>query len=179
MRSLFYTGPSITQLHQDYAQQGRIDERAPVTVTCEIVINAPVQRVWELIASPAGWPDFDPAVHDVKLDGPAAVDAAFTWAKGRSHFRSRFAVLDPGREVTWTGTAVWFKVVHRHLLDATADGATRVRCEESMSGLMLGLLYNDAKLKADLMKWLTALKAGAEQRSAGPVPGQPGAGQPA
>jgi len=46
------------------------------------------------------------------------------------------------------------------------DGATRVRCEESMAGLMLGLFYNDAKLRADLMKWLTALKAGAEQRLA-------------
>ena len=173
MRSLFYAGPSITRLHQDYAQRGRIDERAPVTTTCEIVISAPAQRVWDLIASPAGWPAFDPAVHDVKLDGRAAVDTAFTWAKGRSHFKSRFAVLDPGREVTWTGTALWLKVVHRHLLDTTADGATRVRCEESMSGLMLGLFYNEAKLQADLMKWLTALKAGAEQRSAGPVPGQP------
>jgi len=169
MSSLFYAGPSITRLHQDYAKQGRIDERARVTAKCEVVISAPVQRVWEMIASPAGWPVFDPAVHDVKLDGPAAVDAAFTWAKGRSHFRSRFAVLDPGREVTWTGTALWLKVVHRHLLDTTAGGATRVRCEESMSGLMLGLFYTDAKLQADLLKWLTALKAGAEQRSAGPV----------
>ena len=166
MRSLFYAGPSIARLHQDYAKQGRIDDRAPVTTTCEVVISAPVQRVWEMIASPAGWPAFDPAVHDVKLDGPAAVDAAFTWAKGRSHFRSRFAVLEPGREVTWTGTALWLKVIHRHLLDATADGATRVRCEESMSGLMLGLFYTDAKLHADLLKWLTALKAGAEQELA-------------
>lgn len=166
MSSLFYAGPSIARLHQDYAKQGRIDEQAPVTTACEVVISAPVQRVWEMIASPAGWPEFDPAVHDVKLDGRAAVDAAFTWAKGRSHFRSRFAVLDPGREVTWTGTAAWFKVVHRHLLSTTADGGTRVRCEESMSGLMLGLLYNDAKLQADLMKWLTALKTGAEQRLA-------------
>jgi len=166
MSSLFYAGPSIAQLHQDYAKQGHIDERAPVTVTCEIVINAPAQRVWELIARPTGWPEFDPAVHDVKLDGPAAVDTAFTWAKGRSSFKSRFAVLDPGREASWTGTALWLKVVHRHLLDTTADGATRVRCEESMAGLMLGLFYNDAKLRADLMKWLTALKAGAEQRLA-------------
>jgi hypothetical protein len=38
-----------------------------------------------------------------------------------------------------------------------------------MSGLMLGLFYTDAKLQADLLEWLTALKAGAEQRSAGPV----------
>jgi hypothetical protein len=75
MSSLFYAGPSITRLHQDYAKQGRIDERAPVTATCEVVISAPVQRVWEMIASPAGWPVFDPAVHDVAR-GVAAVDTA-------------------------------------------------------------------------------------------------------
>ena len=166
MRSLFYAGPAIARLHQDYAKQGRIDGRAPVRTTCEVVISAPPQLVWEMIASPAGWPGFDPAVHDVALDGPAVVDAAFTWAKGRSRFRSRFAVLAPGREVTWTGTALWLKVVHRHLLDTAAGGGTRVRCEESMSGLLLGLFYSEAKLQADLMTWLTALKEGAEKRAA-------------
>ena len=173
MRSLFYAGPSITQLHQQYAKQGRIDERAPVTAACEVVISAPVQRVWELITAPAGWPAFDPAVHDVAIDGPAAVDLAFTWAKGRSSFTSRFAVLDSGREVTWTGKALWLKVVHRHLLSATDGGGTRVRCEESMSGLMLGLIYNGAKLEADLVTWLNALKAGAEQQPASQAPGLP------
>jgi hypothetical protein len=163
MRSLFYSGPSITRLQQHYAKQGRIDDNAPVTTTCEVVINAPVQRVWEMIASPMGWPDFDPAVHDVTLAAPPAVDSTFTWGKGKSRMKSTFAVLDPGREATWTGVAAWFKVVHRHLLDTTPDGATRVRCEESMSGLMLGLLYSSAKLQAELMKWLTALKAAAER----------------
>jgi uncharacterized protein YndB with AHSA1/START domain len=179
MRSLFYIGPPIKRLHQQYAKQGRIDERAAVTTTCEIVINAPVQLVWKLIANPAGWPDFYPVIHDVKTDAPRSVDSTFTWASGRSHFQSRFAVLDTDREVTWTGTAAWLKVIHRHLLDTTADGATRVRCEESMSGLLLGLLYSRAKLQADLMKWLTAVQAGAERQAAGPAPGHSGAGQPA
>jgi len=42
MSSLFYAGPSITRLHQDYAKRGRIDERASVTMTCEVVISASV-----------------------------------------------------------------------------------------------------------------------------------------
>jgi uncharacterized protein YndB with AHSA1/START domain len=169
MRSLFYVGPPIMQLHQDYAKQGRIDDRAAVKTTCEIVINSPAQQVWEMIADPAGWPDFYPGVHDVALGTPRAVDSVFTWARGRSRFRSRFAVLDPGREASWTGTSAWLKVVHRHLLDTTADGATRVRCEESMSGLLLGLFYSSTKLRADLMKWLTAVQAGAERQAAGPA----------
>jgi hypothetical protein len=27
MRSLFYAGPSITRLHQDYAKRGRIEQQ--------------------------------------------------------------------------------------------------------------------------------------------------------
>jgi hypothetical protein len=41
MRSLTYIGPPIMQLHQEYAKQGRINERAMVTTTCEVVIKCP------------------------------------------------------------------------------------------------------------------------------------------
>jgi len=56
-----------------------------------------------------------------------------------------------------------FKVVHRHLLEATDGGGTRVRCEESMAGPLLVLFYNSAKLQAAIKHWLTALKTAAEQ----------------
>jgi hypothetical protein len=151
-------------LHQQYAKQGRIDERAPVTTTYEVHIDAPVQRVWELLSNPMDWPGFAAGIHHVHLDAAVAADTRFTWANGRARIKSRFAVVDPGRELTWTGVSSGFKVVHRHLLDATSDGATRVRCEESMAGPLLVLFYNRAKLQADLETWLTALKTAAEQR---------------
>ena len=47
----------------------------------------------------------DPAIHDVRLDGPVAADTAFTWANGRARMRSRFAVVAPVRELTWTGAS--------------------------------------------------------------------------
>jgi uncharacterized protein YndB with AHSA1/START domain len=164
MNQLLYRGPSIEALHQDYAKQGHIDERTPVAATYEIHINAPVQRVWELLANPPGWPSFAPDIHDVQLDAPVAADTRFTWANGRTRIKSRFAVVDPGRELTWTGVSSGFKVVHRHLLDATSDRATRLRCEESMAGPLLVLFYDSAKLQAGLKTWLTSLKTAAEQR---------------
>jgi len=91
-------------------------------------------------------------------------DGRFTWTNGKTRIKSRFAVVDPGREITWTGVSSGFKVVHRHLLEATSDGGTRVRCEESMAGPLLVLFYSSAKMQADIKKWLTALKAAAEQR---------------
>jgi uncharacterized protein YndB with AHSA1/START domain len=125
MTQLLYRGPSIEVLHEQYAKRERIDTRANVTAASEVEIDAPVQRVWELLGDPQAWPSFAPEVHDVHLDAPVAVDTRFTWVNGRSRMKSRFAVVDPGREITWTGVSSGFKAVHRHLLDATSDTTTR------------------------------------------------------
>ena len=164
MNQLLYRGPSIEVLHQRYAKRERIDSRAPVTAAHEVEIHAPVQRVWDLLADPMAWPSFAPEVHGVHLDGPVAVDTRFTWANGRSRMKSRFAVVEPGREITWTGVSSGFKAAHRHLLEATGDGATRVRSEESMAGPLLVLFYGSAKLQAGIEAWLAGLKRAAERQ---------------
>ena len=46
---VFYAGPSADALHEDYAKRGRIDDLAPIASRCEIVVDAPVERVWELL----------------------------------------------------------------------------------------------------------------------------------
>jgi uncharacterized protein YndB with AHSA1/START domain len=163
MIQLLYRGPSIEDLHQRYAKQERIDPRAPVSAAYQVEIDAPVQRVWELLASPRNWPSFAAEVHDVHLDGPVTADTRFTWANGRARMTSRFAVVDPGREITWTGVSSGFKAVHRNLLEATGDRGTRVRSEESMAGPLLVLFYRSAKLQAGLEAWLTGLKTAAER----------------
>jgi uncharacterized protein YndB with AHSA1/START domain len=164
MTQLLYRGPSIEVLHEQYAKRERIDPRAPVTAAYEVEINAPVQRVWDLLGNPPAWPSFAPGVHDVHLDGPVATDTRFTWSNGRARMKSRFAVVDRDRELTWTGVSSGAKAVHRHLLEATGPSSTRVRSEESMAGPLLVLLYNSAKLQVGLEQWLSGLKATAEQR---------------
>lgn len=58
---LFYAGPSLTELHERYASQGRIDEAAPVRSTSHVVVDAPVDRVWRVLADLPGWPRWYPA----------------------------------------------------------------------------------------------------------------------
>jgi uncharacterized protein YndB with AHSA1/START domain len=164
---LWYRGPSLDTLHEDYAKHGRIDEVAPVRSTCEVEIDAPVATVWDLLSRPAAWPTWDSDIHDVTADAPTAVDAPFVWSSGRSRMRSRFAVVDPAREITWTGVSSGAKAVHRHLLDAPAPDRTIVRCEESMAGTLLGLFYDSDKMHGTLEAWLAALKTAAEASPAG------------
>lgn len=160
-----YRGPSLDELHENYAKRHRIDEAAPIRSAHEVVIDAPVERVWSVLADPADWPAFDPAIHHVHVDGngPAGVDTRFTWVNGRAKIASRFAVVEPLREITWTGTALGSRAAHRHVLTPREDGTTLLRTEESMAGTLLGLVYDKAKLHAELTRWLDAIKAAAEQ----------------
>jgi carbon monoxide dehydrogenase subunit G len=134
MNKLFYRGPSIDVLHEQYAKHGRIDQRAPVHVTEQVLVAAPVARVWELLSDPASWPAVDPAIRDVHLDAPLAADVAFTWTSGKARIRSRVAVLDPTREITWTGISAGSRAVHRDVVQPVGEDSTVLRSEESMAG---------------------------------------------
>lgn len=160
-----YRGPSLDELHENYAKQHRIDENAPIRSAHEVVIDAPAERVWALLADPAGWSAFDPAIRDVRVagDGTVTVDTPFTWVNGGTKIASRFAVVEPLREITWTGSAMGSRAAHRHLISTRDDGTTLLRTEESMAGTLLGLFYNSAKLHTELTRWLDSIKTTAEQ----------------
>lgn len=164
LKRLFYGGPPMEVLHGEYAKKGHIDVEAPVKASCEVLIEAPAERVWELLCDVPGWGDWNPDVHDVRLGSEVEANAHFTWRNGKAHIRSRFAVVDPGREITWTGVSSGAKAVHRHVLESAGPGATRVFSEESVAGPLLVLFFNGAKLRAGMEGWLDALKRAAEGR---------------
>lgn len=160
LNRLFYGGPPIEELHERYAKKGRIDEEAPVKASREVRIEAPVGRVWELLNDPCGWGTWHSDIHDVRLDSGVEADARFAWANGKARMKSRFAIVEAGREITWTGVSSGAKAVHRHILEPTDDGgATLLFCEESIAGPLLGLFYSSARLRADMEKWMSALKS--------------------
>ncbi len=57
---LFYIGPPVEVLHERYAKQGRIDDRAPVRASHEVWVDAPVERVFALLSDPTRWPRSSP-----------------------------------------------------------------------------------------------------------------------
>lgn len=163
--SLLYVGPSLETLHADYANRGRIDTVAAIRSHAEIFIRVPVARVWQILADAPNWQAWMPGVSTVRLEGAVTLDAAFTWKNGTSHIKSTFAVIEPEKELTWTGIAFGAKAVDRHTLEAT-DGGTRVFTEESMTGLFVTLFFNSQKLRTGQKALLAALKQRAEQSTA-------------
>ena len=160
---LFTSGPPMDVLHEQYAKQGTIDEYAPVRACEEVQIDAPVERVWGLLSDPTAWPSLDERIHGVRLLSSVETDGYFHWANGRSRILSRYAVVEPNRELTWTGAAAGVRAVHRHVLEPVNADQTILRSQESMSAPFLGLLFPSRKLRLTLHRWLHAVKEGAEQ----------------
>jgi hypothetical protein len=159
----FRVGPSLAVLHRDYALRGRIDPDAPVTARHRLWIDAPSDIVFGLIADVPGWPAWFPRVHDVDLPDGVRPDATFTWKDRSRRIRSTFAIVDPGREIGWTGTCSGARAVRRHVLESSGVDGTWLTVEESMSGFLLKIFYDSDALRATTGAWLTALKGAAEE----------------
>ncbi|WP_068921397.1 SRPBCC family protein [Planobispora rosea] len=155
VRKLFYRGPSLAVLHDEYAAHGRIDREAQLTSSSALVVDAPAERVWEIMADLAAWPSWS-NLEIVEL-GAVRPGAPFRWKLNGVPIRSRFAVVDPGRELTWTGVFLAYRAVDRHVLEPLDDGRTRVTVEESFAGPLAPLVYSERKLRANHERWLADL----------------------
>ncbi|GAA1722403.1 hypothetical protein [Nonomuraea bangladeshensis] len=68
------------------------------------------------------------------------MDTPFTSVNGRTAITSRFAVGEPLRELTWTGSAIGSRAAHHHLITTRQE-----------------------KLHAELTRRLGSIKTAAEQ----------------
>jgi hypothetical protein len=105
---LFYTGPSLGTLHEEYARKSRIDEQAPLISATSTTIEAPVAEVWAVVSDVAGWPAWYPKFTVLEL-GEVRPGAPMRWKLGGLTMRSTFAVVNPGHELTWTGRFLGYK----------------------------------------------------------------------
>jgi len=84
LKQLFYSGPSIEVLQDEYAKKGRIDGKAAVKPSHEVHI----ERVWEFLSEVTGWESWNPDIHDVHLDSGVKAETLFTWTNGKARIKS-------------------------------------------------------------------------------------------
>ena len=161
--SLFYRGPTLARLHEEWAKQGKIDENAPITTTSSIDIHAPIAHVWEHLIDLANWPIISTAFQKMELDTTVDVDATFRFVLYSFPIQARFAVVDPPHRLVWTGKSLWFQAVDSHTLSTLPNGDTRYTVAESFAGLLAGLFTNGAMLAKQHRTWMEAFKREVEK----------------
>jgi len=156
-RKLLYSGPSLDDLHTNYAKQRRLDEKAALVSVSSIEIEASVESVWAVMIAFGRWQTWAPGVEMPHLV-EVAPDVSFKWRLNGVPIVSTVGVVDPGRELNWTGAFLWFRAVERYVLEELGPTRTHVTLGESLAGALLPLFYSSRQLRANHERWLAAFK---------------------
>ena len=128
------------------AREGLIDQKAPVKAVLDETIEAPVDKVWGLIANANDCPRWHWAISDSSMAGPIAAGTLFTWKMSGNEIHSKLVVVNAPLELVWTGKATGARAIHLWKLRGLPDGRTQVHVEESMDGALLRFFYSSKDL---------------------------------
>ena len=142
----------------------QIDPTAPVKASGEIEIDASADQVWETITDIARWPEWNPDVTAVSIDGPLAPGTQFRWKAGPGTIRSKLVEVDRPNVIAWTGKTLGIYAVHVWRIVEDGD-RVKLHTEESWSGLPVRLLPSamQKNLAKAIEAGLQATKAASEQ----------------
>jgi uncharacterized protein YndB with AHSA1/START domain len=143
-----------------------INRAAPVITRDEILIEAPMETIWDIHTDVAAWPSWQPEVNGAQAEGPLAVGSVFRWQTAGLEITSTVEEVDAPYRIVWAGPAQGIVAVHVWTLDPQADGVL-VRTEESWEGEPIHAQVEAMQglLDGSLRNWLESLKRTAEDRA--------------
>jgi len=143
-----------------------IDYNAPLHAEKDILISAPVEKVWSDLTQIDQWTTWQPDVTSARLDGTLAKGAMFYWKAKGLNITSMIQTLDPMQSIGWTGKSVGMQAIHIWTFEQREDG-TYVKTKESLSGWFPRILklFDPGFLEKSLHRSLQVLKNHADRSS--------------
>lgn len=142
-----------------------INRAAPVVAAAEIEIDARPERVWETLVNVERWPQWNPDVKSVSLEGDTQAGSVFRWKTRSGTITSTFRAVEPPRHVSWSGKTMSLSAIHVWSLEE-AGGKTTVKTAESFDGHLARLLRRplNKMLQKTLNKAVQSLKVEVERQ---------------
>ncbi len=120
-------------------------------ITTQIQINAPVQKVWEILMDFDTYPQWNPFVKS--LEGDIREGGSIKVKLPGMTFKPIVQVVSPNKEFRWLGH-LWIKGLfdgeHCFQLEELPNGATRFIHNENFSGILVALFKKQLLTKTKL-----------------------------
>jgi len=141
----------------------QIDHDAPLSAKKDILISAPLERVWSELTNIDQWSKWQPGLTSSKLDGKLTTGTKFYWKAKGFNITSTLQIVDQMQSIGWTGKSLGMQAIHIWRFEKHPDG-TFVQTEESLSGWFPRLLklFDPKFLETSLQNSLQILKAHVE-----------------
>ena len=133
--------------------------------SASITIAADPQQIWQILADPDGYPEWDPGM--IRVEGrlaPGEKVKFFTKFSPDQAFAVQVTTFEPGKKMVLTGGMPFglFKSERTHTLSASSDGQTTFHTEEIFSGLLLPIFGRNLP---DLNESFAAFAAGLKKQA--------------
>lgn len=141
----------------------KINSNAPAYYKTQIIIDAPVEKVWAMLSNISSWPDWNTEVKSATLNGKLEPGTTFRWKSGGSTVTSKLLEVTAPNTIGWSGRTMSIAAHHVFVLAQTSNGTT-VTTEECFEGLLTSLFrnYMQKTLQKSLDKNLADLKTACE-----------------
>lgn len=140
-----------------------INEKAPVKEAGEIEIDSTPEKVWNIMINFHEWPNWNPDIKKVEINGPIIEGTVFKWKAGPGTITSRLQQIVPYKTLGWSGKTFGIKAIHIWNIEQK-NGSTIVKTKESWEGIPARLFKKSSQksLKKAIESGLINLKKQAE-----------------
>lgn len=119
----------------------KINTKARVKAHQEIMIEAPVEKVWDRLTSIKDWDKWQSAISSVKIDSAISKNISFKWSSNGISFNSIIHTNQKNESFGWIGTTWGAQAIHNWTF-IKEESQTRVIVDESLEGLLISLFSN-------------------------------------
>lgn len=144
------------------AQKGQINENASIRDSHSTIINADINKVWDILVNMEDWPNWMHDVKKVSVDGEPDEGTVFKWVQGRAHGTSQIQAFKKPYTLSWTSKARMVKRIYVWSLESD-EGQTIATVSASFQGTMVLFAQTHQKVYDELLNWLESLKNKAEE----------------
>lgn len=141
-----------------------INKSALVIARKEVLINAPIEQVWNKLTSIKDWSKWQSSISSTLIDSLPNKGIPFTWISDGISFQSIIHTNNKLESFGWTGTTWGVQAIHNWYFIGEGN-KTKVTVEESLQGLLVDILtdYFQNNLNTGMQISLNELKTSCEQ----------------
>lgn len=136
-----------------------IDKNAPLIAKKEIIIKAPIEKVWKIQTDINSWPEWQKEVSSAKLIGGLKKGSTIKWRAMGMGISSTIEDVSKHKVIGWSGKSIGMYAIHFWYFEKSGY-KTKVKTEESLSGWAPKLIkqFKPNFLDESLQKTLNQLK---------------------
>ena len=143
-----------------------VDLSAPVIVEESISVQASPELIWNIMIDFQGWPNWNPEIKAVRVEGPIGEGTRFSWKAGPGTIRSQVKEINEHVGIAWVGKTMGITAIHIWKIQGTTERAI-VLTRESWDGFHVRLFkkFFRRMLEKSIHVGLGNLKREAEKRA--------------